>query len=95
MMVIVSLLKTFYNRIRKPHPAVLFFREQVVFGTSRSENPTCSRAKECRLPSRHKRIGSARDNARFHVFQGFAAGLGQVTPHEHGDQHVHHHEPEE
>jgi len=25
------------------YPAVLFFREQVGFGTSRSENPTCSR----------------------------------------------------
>lgn len=28
------------------HPAVLFIREQVVFGTSRSENPTCSRPSE-------------------------------------------------
>ena len=46
MMVIASLLKTFYNRIRKPHPAVLFFREQVVFDTNRSENPTCSRPSE-------------------------------------------------
>ena len=26
--------------------AVLFFREQVVFGTNRSENPTCSRPSE-------------------------------------------------
>lgn len=69
------------------YPAVLFFREQVVFGTSRSENLTCSRTKlkECRLPSSRKRIGGARDNARLHVFQGFAAGLGQVTPHEHGN----------
>ncbi|WP_278667677.1 hypothetical protein [Rothia aeria] len=34
MMVIASLLKTFYNRIRKPYPAALFFREQVDFGMS-------------------------------------------------------------
>ena len=65
------------------YPAVLFFREQVDFGMNR---PICSRAKRgCRLPSRSKRVGGARDNARLHVFQGFAAGLGQVTPHEHGD----------
>ena len=68
------------------HPPVLSIHEQVVFGTSRSENPTCSRPSEAsRLPSSRKRIGGARDNARLHVFQGFAAGLGQVTPHEHGD----------
>ena len=72
MMVIASLLKTFYNRIRKPHPAVLFVHEQVDFGMNRS---ICSRAKECRLPSSRKRVGGARDNARLHVFQGFAAGL--------------------
>ena len=49
------------------------------------QNPTCSRAKESRLPSSRKRVGCARDNARLHVFQGFAAGLGQVTPYEHGN----------